>query len=202
MIHVALTGNVAAGKSSVARLFAGWGATIIDADALVRELQQPGTPVLAAMVAAFGPGILHPDGRLDRGAMRRRILADPGARARLEAIVHPAVAERRAERVAEARRRGAPVVVSDIPLLFEAADPAAFDRVVLVDAPEAVRRQRLVELRGLDPAEADRLIAAQMPSAAKRSRSHFIIDNDGTPDALEQAARRVWEQLVSGAERA
>jgi len=202
MIHVALTGNVAAGKSSVARLFAAWGATVIDADALVRELQQPGTPVLAAMVEAFGPGILFPDGRLDRGAMRHRILADPDARARLEAIVHPAVAARRAERVAEALRRGAPVVVSDIPLLFEAADPGAFDRVVLVDAPEAVRRERLVARRGLDPAEADRLIAAQMPSAVKRARSHFVIDNDGSPEALEAAARRVWEQLVAGVERA
>jgi dephospho-CoA kinase len=199
MIHLALTGNVAAGKSSVARLFAEWGATIIDADAIVHELQQPGQPVLAQMVRRFGRDILRPDWRLDRPALRRRVLDDPDARAALEAIVHPAVVARREELIAEAAARGASVVVSDIPLLFEAADPNAFDGVILVDAPVAVRRDRLVTLRGMNPAEADRLIAAQMPSEGKRTRSQYIIDNAGSEADLEAAARRVWDVITARA---
>ncbi len=197
MIHLALTGNVAAGKSSVARLFAEWGATIIDADAIVHELQQPGQPVLAQMVRHFGRDILRPDWRLDRPALRRRVLDDPNARATLEAIVHPAVVARREELMAEAAARGAGVVVSDIPLLFEAADPDAFDGVVLVDAPAAIRRDRLITLRGMAPAEADRLIAAQLPSEGKRARSDFIIDNTGSEADLEAAARRVWDEITT-----
>ncbi|HUG27723.1 MAG TPA: dephospho-CoA kinase [Gemmatimonadales bacterium] len=199
MIHLALTGNVAAGKSSVARLFREWGATIIDADAIVHELQQPGQPVLAQMVRHFGREILRPDWRLDRPALRRRVLDHPDARAALEAIVHPAVVARREELIAEAAARGASVVVSDIPLLFEAADPGAFDGVILVEAPVAVRRDRLVTLRGMNPAEADRLIAAQMPSEAKRERSDFIIENAGSEADLEAAARRVWDEITARA---
>lgn len=202
MLQVALTGNIAAGKSSVARLFAEWGATVIDADAIVHDLQQPGTPVFHAMLARFGPAILRPDGRLDRPALRHLVLDDPAARADLEAIIHPAVAARRADLIADATRRDAAIVVSDIPLLFEVADPGAFDRVVLVDAPEATRRDRLVRIRGLQPDEADRLIATQLPSAAKRARSHHVIDNNGSPEALEKAARRVWNQLAASARRA
>jgi dephospho-CoA kinase len=199
MIHLALTGNVAAGKSSVARLFAAWGATIIDADAIVHELQQPGQPVLAQMVRQFGRDILRPDWRLDRPALRRRVLDDPDARAALEAIVHPAVGARREALIAEAAAGGASVVISDIPLLFEAADPGAFDGVVLVDAPVAIRRDRLITLRGMNPAEADRLIAAQMPSEGKRTRSDYIIDNAGSEANLEAAARRVWDQITARA---
>ena len=202
MIHVALTGNIAAGKSSVARLFADWGATVLDADAIVHELQRPGTQVFAAMVAQFGPGILRPDGALDRPALRRRILRDPAARATLEAIVHPAVAERRAALVAEAGQSGEPVVVSDIPLLFEVGDPSQFDIVVLVDAPEAIRRERLIQVRGHSPDEADRLIAAQLPSADKRARSTHVIDNHGSRDELESAARAVWDAILAAADRA
>lgn len=199
MIHLALTGNIAAGKSSVARLFAEWGATIIDADAIVHELQQPGQPVLAQMVRQFGREILRPDWRLDRPALRRRVLDDPDARAALEAIVHPAVVARREALIAEAEARGATVVVSDIPLLFEAADPKAFDGVILVDAPAAIRRDRLITLRGLPAAEADRLMAAQMPSEQKRGRSDFIIDNAGSEADLEAAARRVWDEIAARA---
>ncbi|MFN2315173.1 MAG: dephospho-CoA kinase [Gemmatimonadales bacterium] len=199
MIHLALTGNIAAGKSSVARLFAEWGATIIDADAIVHELQQPGQPVLVQMVRHFGRDILRPDWRLDRPALRRRVLDDPDARAALEAIVHPAVVARREKLIAEAAARGASVVVSDIPLLFEAADPDAFDGVVLVEAPVAIRRDRLVTLRGMAPSEADRLIATQMPSEDKRARSDFIIDNAGSEADLETAARRVWDEIAARA---
>ena len=196
-LNVGLTGNVASGKSSVAALFQRWGAAVIDADAIVHELQRPGTDVHAAIVRRFGPGVLLPDGALDRAALRDWVLADPGARRDLEAIVHPAGAARRAESVDAARERRVPVVVSEIPLLFEALDPAAFDAVVLVEAPEAVRRRRLMEQRGLAPAEADRLIAAQMPSELKRARSRFVIENDGSPDDLERRSRAVWEALAA-----
>jgi dephospho-CoA kinase len=196
-LNVGLTGNAASGKTSVAALFQRWGATVIDADAIVHQLQRPGTEVHAAIVRRFGPGVLLPDGTLDRAALRDWVLADSEARRDLEAIVHPAVAARRTELVAAAEDRGSPVIVSEIPLLFEALDPAAFDVVVLVDAPEAVRRRRLVEQRGLAPAEADRLIAAQMPSQLKRARSRFVIENDGSPEELERRARAVWEALAA-----
>jgi dephospho-CoA kinase len=197
-LHVGLTGNAAAGKSTVAELFRRWGATIIDADAIVRQLQAPGTPLLAAIAARFGPGVLTADRALDRPALRARVLADPAALADLNRLVHPAVAERRRALLAEARRRGDRIVVSDIPLLFEADDPGGFDAVVLVDAPAAVRRARLAA-RGLPIEEAERLMAAQQPAAGNRARSDFVIDNDGDRATLERAAREVWTALLARA---
>lgn len=195
MLNVALTGNVASGKSTVASLFAGWGAELIDADQLVREVQAPGTPVLLAIARRFGTNVLRPDGSLDRAALRAQVLADPQALADLNQLVHPAVLRLRAARVAALREAGARIVVTDIPLLFEVADPAAFDAVVLVDAPADLRRQRLFERSGLPPREAERLIAVQMPSEMKRSRATFVIDNDADLATLEARAREVWTAL-------
>lgn len=194
---IALTGNIAAGKSTVARRLVARGAVLIDADAIVRALQQPGTAVHAAIVARFGADILLADGTLDRPALRSRILADPAARADLEAIIHPEVERERQRLVADAAAHGASVVIADIPLLFEAADPSAYDGVILVDAPAAVRRDRLVRDRGLDPDEAERLIAAQMPSSAKRSRATWVLDNTGDRADLERATDRLWDQLTA-----
>ena len=171
MLSVALTGNIGAGKSTVAGLFDAWGATLIDADRLVREAQAPGTPVLEAIAERFGAEVISSDGSLDRPALRARVLADPTALADLNRIVHPAVRRRRLELLGQARARGDRIVVSDIPLLFEADDPKAFDAVVLVDAPEPVRRARLLASRGLSPAEADRMMAAQLASDPKRAQS-------------------------------
>lgn len=196
---VALTGNVAAGKSSVAALFRGWGAGIVDADQVVRDLQRPGTEVHRQIVSRFGPAILTPGGELDRPALRRLILEDTRARSDLNAIVHPAVRAQRDTLVAAARAAGARIVVADIPLLFEAADPAEFDAVVLVDAPEAVRLQRLVHMRGLPMDDARRLIAAQLPSTGKRKHSDYIIDNDGDRAQLERRAKDVWLALEARA---
>lgn len=199
MLHIALTGNVAAGKSSVARHFGDWGATVLDADAIVRGLQQPGTPVFDAIVARFGQGILAADGTLDRAALRARILRDPAARRSLESLVHPAVD---AERRRLLQSMGGPadrIVVSEIPLLFEVMDPAGFDAVVLVDAPEPLRLERLQRERGLAPAEALALLAAQLPAGTKRARSDFVIDNDSTREALRDGAWRVWRKLHSRA---
>jgi dephospho-CoA kinase len=199
MLNVALTGNIAAGKSAVAELFRRWGATVLDADAIVREVQAPGGPVLRRIVARFGDAVLLPDGSLDRSALRRIVMADAGEREALERIVHPAVYARRAELSAKAEARGDRIVVSDIPLLFESGNPEVFDAVVLVDAPEAVRLRRLVERRGLSEAEAREMIRAQQPSSEKRARSQFVIDNDGDLAALEHAASEVWRALVDRA---
>jgi dephospho-CoA kinase len=199
MLHLALTGNVASGKSSVARLFADWGATVIDADAIVRDLQQPRTPIVDRIVARFGPEIVAADGELDRARLRALVLADAGARRDLEAIVHPAVAAERERLIDEARRRGDAIIVSDIPLLFEVMDPEAFDAVVLVDAPEAIRRERLLRDRGISSEDADGLFRAQHPAADKRARSDFIIDNDSSRMELRDRAWRVWRQLRSRA---
>ena len=198
MLHVGLTGNIAAGKSTVAELFRRWGATIIDADEIVRELQARGSPVLAAIAARFGAAALRADGALDRAALRARVLADPTELAALNALMHPAVAARRRELVQAARRRGDRIVVSDIPLLFEADDPAAFDAIVLVDAPEPLRRARLAD-RDLPGDEAGRLMAAQQPAAEKRARSDYVIENTGDLIALERTARAAWEALLARA---
>jgi dephospho-CoA kinase len=199
MLSVALTGNVGAGKTTVAELFKRWGATLIDADQLVRDAQAPGQPVLAKIVSRFGKELLQPDGTLDRAALRVRVLGDAQGLADLNRIVHPEVHRRRQALLAAARARGDRIVVSDIPLLFESADPAEFDAIVLVDAPEAVRRARLLATRPLPPEEADRLMALQLPSTPKRARSDYVIENDGDLPALERAAATVWDALVARA---
>jgi len=199
MLSVALTGNIAAGKSSVSELFRAWGATVIDADALVREVQAPGQPALRSIQQRFGREVIGADGTLDRAALRAKVLADPAALADLNRIVHPEVHRRRLALLEEARARGDRIVVSDIPLLFEVDDPSAFDAVVLVDAPEPVRRERLRTSRGLSPADSDRMMLAQLPSDAKRGRSDYVIDNTGDLPALERAAAAVWAALLKRA---
>ncbi len=196
MLSVALTGNAAAGKSTVARWFTEWGATLLDADAIVRELQEPGTDVHAAIVAHFGPGILDATGALRREILRHRVLDSAADRAALEALVHPAVRQVTAARMAEARRRGNAIVVTEIPLLFETGQEHRFDRVVMVDAPPEVRRARLVAERLLSPEAADRLMATQRPAATTRAACDFVIDNDSDRDALRHRARAVWDTLL------
>jgi dephospho-CoA kinase len=201
MLNVALTGNIAAGKSTVVELFRSWGATVIDADRLAREAQAPGSPSRRAICDRFGADLVDAAGRLDRGALRRRVLADPAALADLNRIMHPVVFRKRAALEAQARARGDRIVVSDIPLLFETADPSPYDVVVLLDAPLELRRARMLAERGLGADEADRMLAAQAPSGPKRARSTFVIDNDGGRQALETRARAVWAELEARAER-
>lgn len=199
MLHVGLTGNVASGKSTVARHFRDWGATLIDADAIVRELQAPGTPLVAAIAREFGEGLLNAAGVLDRARLRQLVMADPARREALNRLVHPAVEARRLALLSDAAGRGDRIVVSDIPLLFEVMDPLRFDAVVLVDAPEAVRQERLQRHRGLAEAEARALIAAQLPAEVKRPHSDFIIENDADLATLETRARAVWHALATRA---
>ena len=195
MLSVALTGNIGAGKTTVAGLFRRWGATIIDADQLVREAQAPGQLVLKKIAARFGEELIRPDGTLDRAAMRARVLKDPAALADLNRIVHPEVHRRRRQLLDEARARGIRIVISDIPLLFEAADPSEFDVVVLVDAPEPLRRTRLLSSRPWPEDEVDRMIGSQLSSGLKRGRSDYVIDNEGDLTALERSASAVWQAL-------
>ncbi|MEK7239604.1 MAG: dephospho-CoA kinase [Gemmatimonadota bacterium] len=199
MLLIGLTGNIAAGKTAVARHFEAWGATLIDADALAREAVAPGTPALRAITARWGPAVLAPDGSLDRAALRRVVFADPAERAALDAIVHPEVARLRDLAVATARARGDRLVVCAIPLLFETGLENTVAGIVLVDAPRALRLERLMRDRGLDAAEAAAMIDAQWPSERKRARADWIIDNAGTPSELEARARVVFDELAARA---
>ena len=199
LLLVALTGNIASGKTEVARIFADLGATVIDADELSREVVRPGTPGLAAIVKRWGTRVLLPDGTLDRAALRSIVFSRPAERAALNAIVHPEVRRRRDQLVEEARARGDALVIAAIPLLFETGLEGNFDQVILVDAPDGVRLERLVHRRGIGAAEARRMMAAQMPVASKRTRADIIIDNDSTLEALRPAVERAWKELTGDA---
>jgi dephospho-CoA kinase len=199
MLVIGLTGNIAAGKSAVAARLAAHGAPLVDADVLAREAVAPGTPALAAIAGRFGPGVLAADGTLDRAALRAIVFRDAARRAALNAIVHPEVARLREAVLARHRAAGAPLVVCDIPLLFETGLDAEMDRIILVDAPVATRRERLIRDRGLAAAEADAMIAAQLPAADKRHRADFVIDNDGTRAELDAKVDAVWTALRDAA---
>ena len=195
MLHLALTGNIASGKSSVASRLEAHGATIIDADLLAREAVRPGSAALEAILDRFGPSVLQADGTLDRPALRRHVFRDPVARDALNAIVHPAVGRLRDEQLATAKRRGDAVVISDIPLLFEVGLEHAFDGVILVDAPEPERLERLQRDRGLSRDEARAMIDAQWPSARKRAGATWIIDNDGPLEQLPIRVAALWQTI-------
>ena len=199
MILIGLTGNIAAGKSTVAALLAERGATIIDADVLAREAVEPGTPALRAIVARWGTAILGADGALDRAALRHVVFDRPDELEALNAIVHPEVSRLRDAAIAASRARGDRVVVCDIPLLFERRLVEQFDRILLVDAPRPVRLERLIRERGLSQEEAVQMIAAQMPAELKRARADFVIENAGTREQLAARVRDVWDALRDGA---
>jgi len=195
VFRVGLTGNIASGKSTVARVWQRLGARVIDADVLARRAVAPGSAAVRRIAEEFGPGVLDESGGLDRAAMRGVVFRDPAERAKLESIVHPEVGRLRAEEEARLEAEGESIVVHDIPLLFEAGLDPEFDAIVLVDAPEQVRLERLVRDRGLDEDEARRMIDAQMPASEKRRRADYVIENEGTLDALEREAEAVWREL-------
>ena len=199
MLLIALTGNIASGKSEVARIFADLGATVIDADDLARQAVVPRSQALEAIVSRWGERVLNSDGSLNRAALRSIIFSSDVDRQALNAIVHPEVKRLRDELVAEARARGDTIVVSAIPLLYEVGLEKEFDRVVLVDAPDDVRLSRLVHRRGLSAAEAQRMMDAQLPASAKRSRAHIVIENENDLKALRRAVERVWKDLTAEA---
>ena len=199
MLLVGLTGNIAAGKSTVARQFTALGAALVDADQLAREAVRPHTPALEAIVSRWGRAVLSPDGHLDRPVLRQLVFAHPEELEVLNGIVHPEVARLRDEALADARGRGERVVVCDVPLLFERDLAGDYDAVVLVDAPRELRLERLVHDRGLHESEAMAMIAAQMPAELKRARADHVIENGGTLDALEARVAEVWAALQARA---
>lgn len=202
MLVVGLTGGIGSGKSTVSRLLAERGAVIIDADAITREVQQPGTEVFGAMVARFGDGIVAADGNLDRQAVADLVFGDPEALADLNGIVHPAVGVEIATRLAAASEAptptgaAAPVVVLDIPLLVETgrSDVAA---VLVVDATEEDQLERLVDQRGLDPEDARARMSRQATRAERLARADLVIDNTGDLEQLVAEVDRAWSWLVA-----
>ncbi|HST73220.1 MULTISPECIES: dephospho-CoA kinase [Kocuria] len=194
MLTIGLTGGIASGKSTVSRRLAELGATVVDADAIARALQEPGQPGLAGIVAEFGPGVLTAEGRLDRPALGALVFADPEARARLNALVHPLV-RREAERLAAAAGEDA-VLVEDIPLLVETGQHGRFDLVLTVQAPERERVRRMVEDRGMAEADARARIAAQATDDQRAAVSSTVLVNDGTVEDLRERVDAWWAAEV------
>jgi dephospho-CoA kinase len=195
---IGLTGGIGTGKSSVSRLLREKGVTVIDADEATRAVQSRGSEGLRRLVDEFGTSILTSEGDLDRGRLAAVAFADPEARRRLNAIVHPLVREWMADRQMAAEARGEPHVVLDIPLLFESRGAAGFDDVILVYAPEEVALRRLVEQRGMSEEQARARIAAQMPIEEKRELAQHVIDNTGTLQQLRTQTERVWAEVTAG----
>jgi len=194
-MRVGLTGGVASGKSTVAEILRGLGAVVVDADALAREVVEPGTAGLDAVVAEFGTGVLTPDGRLDRPTLAAVVFEYPARRAALEAIVHPLVRARAAQ-LEESAPHGA-VVVHDIPLLVETGQAAAFDAVVVVDVPEDQQVERAVRERGWSREEARARVAAQASRDDRLAAATHVIENSGTLEDLRHRVTEVFEGLVS-----
>ena len=202
MLLVGLTGGIGSGKSEVSRLLAAHGAVIIDADAIAREVVEPGTPGLSAVVAAFGPDVLAADGSLDRDKMAAVVFTDPAARSRLNAIVHPLVGARTFELIAAAADADPhAVVVNDVPLLVEAGLQDRYDAIVVVASKPETQISRLVEQRGMTEADAAARIAAQAPLADKLAVADFVIDNDGDRATLAARVEQVWADLAARAGR-
>ncbi|HEY6009274.1 MAG TPA: dephospho-CoA kinase, partial [Geobacteraceae bacterium] len=186
--RVGLTGSIATGKSLAAAAFARLGITVVDADALARKVVAAGSDALREVEEAFGPSVLAPDGTLDRAAMGKLVFADPEARRRLEAIVHPRVAAAaEAEMSAALSRDPVGFVVYDLPLLFEAGLEEGFDLIVVVSAGPGEQRRRLALRDNLPPAEIERRIASQKPLADKEESAHVVLENRGNPGELERA---------------
>jgi dephospho-CoA kinase len=192
-VMVGLTGGIGAGKSTAARLLAERGALILDADVAAREVVAPGTDGLAAVVAEFGDAVLGPDGALDRAALAAVVFADPDRRAALNAIVHPRVRDWMADRVAAAPEGS--VVVQDIPLLVESGLAGLFELVVVVDAADAVRVDRLIRDRGMTEQEASARIAAQAPREKRLAAADVVLNNDGTPEELADQVADLWNRI-------
>ena len=182
-LRIGLTGGIGSGKSTVAEIFASLGVPVIDADLVAREVVEPGTPALAEVAAAFGPGVLGPDGRLDRARLRTRIFADDTARTRLEAILHPRI---RARMEALARAADAEYCLLVIPLLVEHAQRNLVDRVLVVDAPEPLQVERVCARDGVTPEAARAIIRTQAPRAVRLAAADDVVRNTGAEARLRR----------------
>lgn len=194
---IALTGGIASGKSTIARRLAEHGAVIVDADAIVREVQRAGSPVLAEIAASFGDDVLTQAGELDRPRLASRVFGDEDAVRTLNAIVHPAVRAESAARFAAAHAAdpGA-IVVYDVPLLLEARAEDPWELVVVAHAPVELRRERLVSLRGMSPADADARIASQVDDGRRLAIADVVIDTTGSMEETVAQVDALWERLT------
>ena len=199
MLTAGLTGGIGSGKSTVSRLLVSWGAVLVDADQVAREVVAAGTPGLERVVAAFGEQVLLPDGTLDRPALGRRVFGDREELARLNAIVHPLVGERTVELFAAAQSSGAPVLVHDVALLVENGLAPGYPAVVVVAATAATQLRRLVELRGMTETDARARIDAQATLAQRLAVATHVVHNDGPLEELEPQVRTVWADLLARA---
>lgn len=198
MIVIGLTGQVGMGKSATAAMFAEAGVPVYDADAEVRRLYAVGGAAVARVEAAF-PGVTIA-GAVDRARLGERVLGDPAALARLNAIVHPLMGKRRAEFFRKAREGGAPVVVLDIPLLFETGGENSVDKVVVVSAPGDMQRARVLARPGMTGAKLDAILAAQTPDADKRARADFVVDTSRGFDHARAQVKAVLAALRAAPE--
>ena len=195
MILVGLTGGIGSGKSTVSEMLAARGAVIVDADAIVREIQEPGSPVIDQLVEAFGPSVVDSSGALDRQAMANIVFTDPDALKKLNGIVHPAVGAEMNRRVLD-QRETHNVVVLDIPLLTENPREGLQARIV-VDVPEELQIERLVEFRGFSEDDARARMSRQATRAERLSKADFVVDNSGTREDLVAQVDALWAWLTA-----
>ena len=196
MFLIGLTGGIGSGKTTVATRLKALGARIVDADKIAREIVEPGEPALAELAEAFD-GVLNADGTLNRAELARQAFAAPDATEKLNSITHPRIRERTLNRFAQARTDGVPVLVYDMPLLIENGEYKKMDHVLVVDAADEIRIDRLVNSRGLDEEDARRRIAAQISREERLAAADSVVDNSGTRDQLLQQVDTFWEQVVA-----
>jgi dephospho-CoA kinase len=196
MKTIGLTGGIACGKSTVAALLRARGLPVLDADQVARAVVAPGEPALDEIVARFGPAILTADGSLDRGALGQRVVADPAAKADLEAITHPRIRERVAAWMVAQAEAGAPAAAVEAALLVETGGYRFYEALVVVSCAPAVQRARLMARNQLDAATAQRWLDAQLPLAEKERLATVVLRNDGDEAALQAAVEAAWAQIV------
>lgn len=194
MITIGLTGGIGSGKSTVSSRLAELGAFIVDADLVAREIVEPGQPALAELAEAFD-GVLNPDGTLNRAELARQAFATPEATEKLNAITHPRIRARTEELFKQGRESGAQVLVYDMPLLIENGEVDKVDHVLVVDAPDELRIDRLVQHRGLDEDDARRRIAAQIDRETRLNAADTVLDNSGTVEQLLEQVDGFWGGL-------
>jgi dephospho-CoA kinase len=203
VLNVGLTGGIGAGKSEVTRRFAALGAHIIDADALAREVVEPGTPGLDAVIAEFGPEVRAADGSLDREAVAAKVFGDDEARARLNAIVHPLIGERVFQLLAEFEAADPDgILINDVPLIAESGVAERYEVIIVVDAPVETQLDRLTRLRGMTQEAAQARIDVQAGREQRLALADHVITNDGDLDSLQRQVDEVWAALQSRAQAA
>lgn len=195
MLKIAITGGAGSGKSTVARMFEKLGAPVLDADAAAREAVAVGTPAWQELRRLFGEEYFQPDGELDRGKMAKLVFADPEARQRLNAIVHPRVAQEIQARLQDLEQQGAPLALVEVPLLFEAGLAAAYDRVIVVYVDPDDQARRLQARDGRGPEEIAGILKAQWPLNDKAAQADFVVDNRGPLRNTRRRVQEIWQEL-------